>query len=51
MWCGPVLSGGLGKDSKGNEIKDPGLYFNAIEWADTISQVLSRASEELRKEA
>lgn len=51
MWCGPVLSGGLGKDSKGNEIKDPGLYLNAIEWADTISQVLSRASEELRKEA
>ncbi len=51
MWCGPVLSGGLGKDSKGNEIKDPGLYFNAIEWADTISQVLSHASEELRQEA
>lgn len=50
MWCGTVLNGGLGKDSKGNEIKDPGLYFNAVEWADTISVVLLRASEELRKE-
>lgn len=51
MWYGTVLNGGLGKDSKGNEIKDPGLYFNAIEWADSISQVLFRAGEELRKEA
>lgn len=51
MWCGTVLNGGLGKDSNGNEIKDHGLYFNAIEWADTISSILFRASEELRNEA
>lgn len=51
MWCGVVLNGGLGRDSHGNVIKDHGLYFNAIEWADTISQVLFQASEELRKEA
>ena len=50
MWCGPVLNGGLGENDVGKPVKDPGLYFNAIEWADTISQVLSRASEELRKE-
>src|SRR5690606_1398945 len=37
MWCGPVLSGGLGEDDKGKPVRDPGLYFNAIEWADTIS--------------
>lgn len=51
MWYGPVLNGGLGKDSHGNEIKDHGLYVNAIEWADTVSGVLLRASEELRREA
>ena len=49
MWSGPVLSGGLGKDAKGNKIKDQGLYFNALEWADTISLVLLRASDKLRK--
>lgn len=49
MWCGPVLNGGLGKDSKGNSIKDPGLFFNAIEWADTIAKVLFRASEKIRE--
>jgi len=51
MWRGPVLNGGLGKDKSGNVIEDPGLYFNAIEWADATSTILYRASEELRKEA
>lgn len=50
MYRGPVLNGGLGKDSKGKEIKDHGLYHNAIEWADIGYRLLSRASEELRKE-
>ena len=51
IWCGPVHSGGLGEKDKGKPVKDPGLDFNAIEWADTISQVLFRASEDLRKAA
>lgn len=51
MWRGPVLNGGLGKDQSGNVIEDPGLYFNAIEWADAASTILRRASEELRNEA
>jgi hypothetical protein len=51
MWCGPVLNGGLGEAEKNKLVEDSGLYFNAIEWADTISQVLSRASEDLRKDA
>lgn len=48
MWCGPILNGGLGKDSKGAEKKDLGLYFNAIEWADTTSKILLKASKELK---
>jgi hypothetical protein len=51
IWCGPVLNGGLGEAEKNKPVQDPGLYLNAIEWADTISQVLSRASEELQKDA
>lgn len=49
MWCGPVLNGGLGKDSNGNNIKDVGLFFNAIEWADTISKVLHQANGKIRE--
>jgi len=50
MWFGPVLNGGLGRDANGNEVKDSGLYFNAIEWAETVAAVLARASEQLRVE-
>ncbi len=50
MWSGPVINGGIGEKDVGMPVKDLGLYFNAIEWAGTISQVLSRASEELLKE-
>ena len=50
MWCGPVLNGGSGKDSNGNNVKDSGLFFNAIEWTETVADILLLASKEILKE-
>jgi len=51
MWRGPVLNGGVGQDSNGNQVEDSGLFFNAIEWAETITETLLTASEKLKKVA
>jgi hypothetical protein len=49
MWRGPVLNGGVGQDSNENRVKDSGLFFNAIEWAETITDALLAAVDQLKK--
>ena len=51
MSKGPVLNNGAGKNSKGDKIKDNGLYINAAEWADTVSEILVTAIKKLNKNA
>lgn len=46
-----MLNGGVGQDSNGNQVKDSGLFLNAIEWAETITETLLTASETLKKVA
>jgi hypothetical protein len=47
-WCGPRLNGGFGRDAQNNEIKDPGLFMNANEWACELTKKLQRAIDVLQ---
>jgi hypothetical protein len=45
MVKGPILNGGKAEDSKGNKYEDRGVYANAIEWCETVSNALNQAAE------